>query len=73
MGPDGQCLGIMNNSNEETDAVIARRRLKTLRTIADFTVHARTADEFREGLTDAVSLPESARDIPYLVRAPGTS
>ncbi len=67
MGNSGNCLGIYNTSSDETEQVLARRRLATAREITDATVHARTQDEFFESLNDAVSLTESARDLPYMV------
>jgi hypothetical protein len=67
IGPDGSCLGIVNTCNEETDQVLANRRLAAMQTITDLTVHSRTQDEFLEGLNDAVSMSETARDIPYMV------
>lgn len=62
---DGKVGGLFNLSSETTKSFLARRRNDLLKSISDQTIASRTQDEFYDGVQEALSDADAARDVPF--------
>lgn len=62
---DGKVGGLFNLCSETTKSFLARRRAELLKNISDSTVASRTQDEFYDGVQEALSDADAARDVPF--------